>query len=90
MTSMHTKRSLPSTVVPNWPAFRKAYEFRHVLVHGASGTIGVTYASQAVEAILAVSKALVQYSENHNAPIYGRRIVRRMPRQVSRTAKQGG
>jgi hypothetical protein len=69
-----------ANVVPDWQALKEAFRFRNVLVHGISGTISVTYASRAVEAILLASEALVHYAENHKAPIYGKRIVRRKRR----------
>ena len=74
-------KNMRGDLVPDWQDLKEAFRFRHVLVHGVSGTISVTYASRAVDDILKASEALVRYAENHKAPIYGKRIVRRKRRR---------
>jgi hypothetical protein len=71
-----------TNIIPKWESFKNAFNLRHRLVHGISGTTGSTYAQQAVDVILSASKALVQYSEEHHSPVYGSRIVRTKPRKM--------
>jgi len=69
-------------VIPNWDFFKcKAYPVRHRLIHGAVGAVGVEYGQRAVDSILAASEALTEFAEQCNAPIYGRKIVRRKQRE---------
>lgn len=68
-------------VVPNWQFFSEtAFQLRHRLVHGVSGTTGVAFAERSTESILAATKAVAQYAEFQGEPIYGRQIRRLNPR----------
>lgn len=65
-------------VVPEWQFFKEqAYPLRHRLVHGVSGSVTKAYAESRIESILNASKAICEFSESLNEPIYGR-MIRRM------------
>jgi len=68
-------------VIPQWQFFKEqAYPLRNRLVHGIRGYRTQEYASERLEAILTASRALVEITESHGAPVYGKRIVRRKER----------
>jgi hypothetical protein len=65
----------------DWQFFKSdAYPLRDRLIHGIRGTVGGPYARKRVEAILGISKALVEFADDHCEPVYGRRIRRSKPR----------
>jgi len=66
-----------ASIVPNWQFLsERAYRLRNGLVHGAVGGVGGKFAFQAVETMLAASKAIADYSLEQGEPLYGRRIRR--------------
>lgn len=71
-----------ASIVPNWQYLSEtAYRLRNGLVHGAVSGVGGKFAVQAVETMLAASKAIADYALEKGEPIYGRRIRRLRPRK---------
>ncbi len=67
-------------VVGNWDDFKKAYQLRHTLVHGAQGTTGTQYAAIRVDAMLSASKAIATFCTNHGTHLFSRLPVRKRPK----------
>ena len=66
-----------SEVVPDWTSLKQeAFGLRHRLIHGAAGTVGISYARVRVETILAASRAIKEFADANSEPIYGRKIIR--------------
>ncbi len=64
-------------LITDWAYFKKsAFVLRHKLVHGVSGTTGLSYGTNALNSILAASVALTAFAETKNCTIYGRQIRR--------------
>lgn len=66
-----------ASIVSDWQRLNeKSYRLRNSLVHGAVGSVGGEYATQAVETMLSASKAIADYASEQGEPVYGRRIRR--------------
>jgi hypothetical protein len=66
-----------AAMIKDWEFFRNtAYKLRNKLIHGATGSTSVQYATRAVESFLAASKVVADFAEEKGEPIYGRRIRR--------------
>lgn len=65
-------------IIPEWDFFsKKAYNLRHVLVHGESGTVGKDYAMVRISAILNASKSIVNFADKNGLNIYSKLPIRR-------------
>ncbi len=69
-------KGLPE-VVSNWETFKKAFELRHQLVHGITGTTGVRYAEQIVSTILQASRDIADFGLSQSIDLFNRLPVRR-------------
>jgi hypothetical protein len=68
-------------IAPTWQSVvKQAYPLRNKLVHGAEGRVTGSFASLAVDALLAASTSVAEYAEKHGEPVYGRKI-RRLKRR---------
>jgi len=64
-------------LIPEWQFFKeKAYDLRHKIIHGAASRVTVRFATPRLDAILAASAAVIRCADEHNEPLYGRRIRR--------------
>lgn len=70
-------KNLPA-IITNWSDFRKAFELRHKLVHGVSGTTGFQYAEQRVRTILRASQEIADFSLARNIDLFSRLPVRQV------------
>jgi hypothetical protein len=64
-----------SELIGEWETLRKAFFLRNKLVHGLA-TAGEPFARFRTDTLLAASRKLFDFSQEHDSPIYGRRIVR--------------
>lgn len=69
-------KGLPE-VVSNWQEFKKAFDLRHRLVHGVSGTTGVQYAECRVLLVLQASREIAEFGLSQNIDLFCRLPVRR-------------
>lgn len=69
-------RTLPD-VVGDWSGLIKAFDLRHRLVHGITGTTGFGYAAEKVECILHASRSVTEFAKSNNVDLFGRLPVRR-------------
>jgi hypothetical protein len=73
-----TRRNLANDVVRRWDSFRDAYKLRNVLIHGATGRITPSYASNAARTILGASLAIHELAREHGVDLD--RTIRRYKR----------
>jgi len=67
-------------IVPDWKHLKEAYELRHELVHGATGTTSTKFATERVDTMLAASEAVARFAQAQMSPVYGRLRRRLKPR----------
>lgn len=57
-------------IISNWEELEDAYSIRHKIIHGVKTTVGLAYALERVEIILAASKAVHDFAKRNGLDIY--------------------
>lgn len=65
-----------SSVVPDWEAFKKAFELRHRLIHGVAGTTGQGYAQSRVDIVLQGSLHVANFAKAKSVDLFCRLPIR--------------
>lgn len=55
-------RALKDDVVANWVSLKKAFQLRHDLIHGDTGTVGLGYATKCVETLLGATRQVDEFA----------------------------
>jgi len=69
-------KGLPEVIV-DWEGFKKAFELRHQLVHGVTGTTGLNYATARVDSVLKASADVAAFGAANAIDLFARLPVRK-------------